>query len=76
MERVLGIKIPVYTKPEDISGRVGSSKDRDSIEHLIKQREKARKEKNWQEADRIRKRLQEIGAVVEDTLHGPRVKKI
>jgi cysteinyl-tRNA synthetase len=76
MERVLGIKIPVYTGSEDTSGRVGSSKDRDSTEHLIKQREKARKEKNWQEADRIRKRLQEIGVVVEDTLRGPRVKKI
>jgi cysteinyl-tRNA synthetase len=40
------------------------------IEELISRRDGARKEKNWQEADRIRLELQSKGVVIEDTPGG------
>ena len=40
------------------------------IENLIKEREKARKEKNWVRADEIRKELSSKNIVLEDTANG------
>jgi cysteinyl-tRNA synthetase len=40
------------------------------IDELISRRDAARKEKNWQEADRIREELQEKGVAIEDTAGG------
>lgn len=40
------------------------------IENLIKEREKARKEKNWARADEIRKELSSKNIVLEDTANG------
>jgi cysteinyl-tRNA synthetase len=40
------------------------------IEELIARRDAARKEKNWQEADRIRLELQSRGVMIEDTPGG------
>ena len=45
------------------------------IEKLIKEREEARKERNWVESDRIRNKLQEKGILLEDTPSGVRWKK-
>ncbi len=42
----------------------------ETIEELIKKRDRARSEKQWQEADRIRKELQEKGIVLEDSSGG------
>jgi cysteinyl-tRNA synthetase len=42
------------------------------VESLVDQREKARKARNWAEADNVRKRLSDMGIVVEDTSQGPR----
>jgi cysteinyl-tRNA synthetase len=41
------------------------------VNNLIKQREKARNEKDWQAADAARKKLAEMGIVVIDTVTGP-----
>jgi cysteinyl-tRNA synthetase len=46
------------------------------IQHLISQREKLRKEKKWQEADKYREKLKNLGYKVEDTPSGPLLKKI
>ncbi len=46
------------------------------IEALANQREKARKAKNWKEADRIRDELHEQGYIIDDTPQGPLIKKI
>ena len=46
------------------------------IKNLIKEREKARKEGNFAEADKIRKEIEDKGYVLEDTKEGTRVKKI
>ncbi len=43
---------------------------REAIENMIAQRDKARKEKNWEEADRIRDQLQREGIMIEDTPGG------
>jgi len=45
------------------------------IKKLIREREQARKEKNWAESDRIRDELQKKGILLEDTLGGARWKK-
>ncbi len=43
---------------------------------LVETREQLRKEKKWQEADKIRKQIKKLGYTVEDTEKGPRLKKI
>jgi cysteinyl-tRNA synthetase len=46
------------------------------VKELAQKREKARKDKNWGEADKLRDKLKNKGYVVEDTSKGPRIKKI
>jgi len=41
------------------------------VEELLVQRTQARSEKNWEEADRIRDALSEMGVTVKDTPDGP-----
>ncbi|OGG57328.1 cysteine--tRNA ligase [Candidatus Kaiserbacteria bacterium RIFCSPHIGHO2_01_FULL_55_17] len=45
------------------------------IRKLVEAREAARKEKNWEYADSLRKELQKMNYVVEDTSAGPRLFK-
>jgi cysteinyl-tRNA synthetase len=47
----------------------GGKYTKDEVDDLVRQREEARKSKNWAEADRIREELQSISIVLED---GPR----
>jgi len=42
----------------------------EQVEEWITQRNQARKEKNWREADRIRQELHDNGIVIEDTPGG------
>jgi len=46
------------------------------IEKMVREREKARKEKNWKLADETRKKIKQMGYRVEDTEEGPKIKKI
>lgn len=46
------------------------------IKNLIKEREEARKAKNWKKSDQIRDELREKGVILEDTPEGVRWKKI
>jgi cysteinyl-tRNA synthetase len=43
---------------------------------LVKEREKYRQEKNWQEADKIREEIKKEGFLIEDTKKGPKIKRI
>lgn len=69
---------------QELAGKIlGILKDFDQeesfeqeIKKIIEEREKARKEKNWVESDRIRDELQEKGILLEDTPEGARWKKI
>ncbi len=45
------------------------------IKKLIAEREKARKEQDWQEADKIRKEIGDLGYIIEDSKEGVNVKK-
>ncbi|ASD30913.1 cysteine--tRNA ligase [Chlamydia abortus] len=45
------------------------------VARLVEEREIARKEKNWKQADVLRNQIASFGYVVEDTKSGPKVKK-
>ena len=51
------------------------SEDEENIQNLINQRNQARDEKKWDEADLIRKQLDEMNIVLEDTPDGTIWKK-
>jgi len=46
------------------------------VEELIKEREEARKRKNWKKADEIRGKIREMGYALEDTVEGVRWRKL
>jgi cysteinyl-tRNA synthetase len=48
----------------------------EEIEKLIEEREKAKKEKNYSLADEIRKKLLDMGIVLEDTRQGTKWKRV
>jgi cysteinyl-tRNA synthetase len=48
----------------------------EEVESLIEERQKARKEKNWARADKIRDELKAMGIILEDTPAGVRWKKL
>jgi len=45
------------------------------VEGLIREREEARKKKDWKRADEIRERIRELGYALEDTVDGVRWRK-
>jgi cysteinyl-tRNA synthetase len=45
------------------------------IKELAEKREKYRKEKNWEKADQIRKKIKKLGFEIEDTSQGSKIKK-
>ncbi|MCK5160399.1 MAG: cysteine--tRNA ligase [Candidatus Aureabacteria bacterium] len=48
----------------------------DEVMALVRDREIARKEKNWKEADLLREKIQKAGFVVKDTCVGTEIKKV
>ena len=46
------------------------------IKKMVREREKARKEKDWELADEIRRKIKQMGYWVEDTKEGPQIKKL
>ncbi len=73
-DRVLGLGIEELIEKT----RKGKKKDEKSIrevEKLLKQREKLRTNKQFIQADRLRKKIEALGYRIEDTVSGPRVRK-
>ncbi len=66
MDKVLGLDL---LKKEKVS----ISKE---IKKLVKEREKARKNKNWKEADRLREEIKKRGFWIDDTKEGSKLRKI
>ncbi|MBR0413959.1 MAG: cysteine--tRNA ligase [Clostridia bacterium] len=66
--------LALFNELTDVLGLVYQSKESDSldaqVEALIEQRSKARAEKNWAEADRIRDELKAMGIILKDTPQG------
>lgn len=60
-----------FVDAED-SGGIEFSK----IDELVSQRERFRAERDFAEADRIRKELEKAGVVIEDSLDGPRWRRV
>ena len=59
-----------YFEKEKSTGLASISISEDEIKRLIDEREKARKEKRWADADRIRSELGQKGIILEDTPKG------
>jgi len=68
-DKIFGLKLNVSKNLEIVS----ASKE---VEDLLTARTKARKEKDWDEADKIRDKLKELGYKITDTAEGPILKKI
>ncbi len=66
IDRVFGLKLTEEEKIEIPK----------EIKKLIKDREEARKKKNWQEADNIRNRIKKLGFSVDDTDKGTKIRKL
>lgn len=64
-DRVLGLKIDEYKK-QDIPNE---------IKELLKQREEARKNKDWSESDKLRDIIKEKGYIVKDSKEGQTIEK-
>ena len=66
----------LITSIDDVLGVIGPITTEETLskeaEELIREREEARKTKNWKKADEIRLQLKAIGVVVEDTNAGVR----
>jgi len=46
------------------------------VKELVREREKIRKEKNWEEADKIREKIKKLGYSLDDTKDGIVVRKL
>lgn len=64
-DRVLGLKIDEYKK-QDVPNE---------IKELLKQREEARKNKDWSESDKLRDIIKEKGYIVKDSKEGQTIEK-
>jgi len=64
-EEVLGLKFPEPLYAKEING---------SVLTLLEQREQARKNNRFNEADNLRKQIEKKGYLIEDTSWGPRLK--
>lgn len=68
IEEIFGVGL-VKTHAKIVSG------DKNKLKKLAEQREKYRKQKNWQKADEIRKKIARMGYQLEDTKEGPEIKR-
>lgn len=46
----------------------------EEVKNLVEERDRLRKEKRWEEADDLRKKIEEKGWLLEDTAEGPKLK--
>ena len=61
----------LYSTPNEfLMGTESFGVNKHEIEHLVREREIARNEKNWQRADEIRAKLSDMKVVVEDGVSG------
>jgi cysteinyl-tRNA synthetase len=67
-DRVLGLRLAGWKPPETEQAAP------DDILALVQQRQQARAEKRWKDADALRAQVTEAGYEIEDTQQGPRVR--
>jgi cysteinyl-tRNA synthetase len=66
-DRVLGLRLYEWQPAEEVVP--------DTVMALVQQRQQARAEKRWQDADRLREQSKAAGYNIEDTPQGPRVRR-
>jgi len=66
-DQVLGLRLAEWEPKEEVIP--------DEIQELVEQRQKARQEKRWKDADALRDQVAEAGFDIEDTPQGPRLKR-
>ena len=47
-----------------------------NVQKLVERREKLRQQKKWEEADKIRKQVEDLGYEIQDTPSGPKIRKL
>ena len=69
--------LKLFTEINEILGIIPNEKEEipSEVEALIEKRKKLREEKNYEESDKIRAQIKELGWEVEDTIYGPLVVK-
>jgi len=72
----LGGVLGILQSDPELFLQAGASVDANKVESLIAQRQQARKEKNWAEADRIRDELAAMNITIEDGPQGTTWKSI
>jgi cysteinyl-tRNA synthetase len=65
-DSVLGLQLNVQRHEKSL-------KAPEEVMKLLREREQARKEKNWAEADRLRDEVKKLGFIIEDGPQGPSV---
>lgn len=68
----------LYRQFSDVLGlfeESGKKKIPEKVMILVKERESARKKKEWAISDTLREKIKSLGYVVQDTKEGPNVKK-
>jgi len=83
MREVLGLTMELnyILKTETVSYEMGVGEAKfthipKEVNELIKQREQARKNKNWELSDELRDKIKEQGYLIEDKSDGQKIKKI
>jgi len=70
-DQVLGLGL---AKAQQMTRKILELEDLPSeVQTLIKQRNKARENKNWFESDQLRQEIEDLGYILEDTPTGPRI---
>ncbi|MDP3093355.1 MAG: cysteine--tRNA ligase [bacterium] len=70
-DKVFGLRIAENSRPSPSMPPIVIPSE---VEKLVEQRENLRKEKQWQEADQIRKEVERLGWQIEDATEGPKIK--
>ncbi len=65
-DKVLGLRLAAWKPPQEAVP--------DNILSLVRQRQQARTDKRWQEADALRDEIMAAGYEIEDTPQGPRIR--
>ena len=67
-DRVLGLRLAEWQPTEEVIPA--------EIMALVEERQKARTEKRWKDADALRQQVRQAGYEIEDTPKGPKIKSV
>ena len=74
-DKVLGLDFEKVSQVSQVP-QVSQAKIPDGVIKLVEERERLRKEKKWSEADEVRKKIEELGYEVKDSVNGSELIKL